>query len=108
MHRTCRFLAVAALFLAACATDDAREGAHHQVSSATAEECAQGATCCPDPQDPGVQYIGNSDVDPSVCDTIGIWQCADGWQLFTGDCGCGCLLVDETPDEPTCDCDCGG
>jgi hypothetical protein len=90
------------MLLPACAGDAGEPAGTHLQN--LAEEC-QGGVCCPDPDDPDVEYIGGSDQDPSVCDTIGVWQCDDGWQIFTGDCGCGCVHVDDAdPDHPpTCD-----
>ncbi len=103
------FLA-AALLLGACAVQDTGDGVERPAAlSSGAVECQQGATCCPDPDDPDVEYIAGSFEDPSVCDTIGIWQCDEGWDLFTGDCGCGCVRTEAPPDpDPTCECDCAG
>ncbi len=107
-------LLAAALCLAGCAVQDAGDGADRPVALSGGEvdgDCQPGGTgaCCPDPDDPDVEYIAGSFDDPSVCDTIGIWQCDEGWDLFTGDCGCGCARSEAPPDpDPTCECDCPG
>ena len=46
---------------------------------------------CPDPRDPGVSYVENSDRDPQVCQTIR-FQCVPGTVPFSdAECGCGCI-----------------
>jgi hypothetical protein len=46
---------------------------------------------CPDPQDPKVRYVENSDRDPAVCERIR-FVCVEGATPFSNECGCGCLL----------------
>lgn len=45
---------------------------------------------CPDPNDPKVHYIADSDRDPSVCAGIR-FRCTDSQTLFSNECGCGCI-----------------
>lgn len=46
---------------------------------------------CPDPRDPKVHYVENSDRDPKVCETIR-FVCVPGSTPFSdAECGCGCI-----------------
>lgn len=45
---------------------------------------------CPDPSDPKVHYLGDSNEDPSFCETI-LFACEDGQTAFSDACGCGCI-----------------
>jgi hypothetical protein len=42
---------------------------------------------CPDPNDPDVNYIGES---PAECAAM-LFQCDEGWTPFFSSCGCGCI-----------------
>ena len=45
---------------------------------------------CPDPADPKVHYIGNSNVDLRICLVI-LFECAPTQTGFSDNCGCGCI-----------------
>ena len=59
----------------------------------------------PDPNDPTVHYILDSDQDPSVCYPI-LFGCDIDQGLFSNECGCGCIDLDPSsacpdPGDPT-------
>lgn len=67
---------------------------------------------CPDPNDPSVHYIGDSDQDPSICLVV-LFACDENQTLFTNECGCGCIDNEEPPPPPppaddSCEDNCGG
>lgn len=45
---------------------------------------------CPDPADPSVHYLIDSNEDPSVCLVIS-FACEEGQTAFSNSCGCGCV-----------------
>ena len=69
------------------------------------DECGCGCLwadvpACPDPDEPGVEYVGHS---PEECADID-FDCG-GWQEgFSDECGCGCLAREEPSGQP-CDID---
>lgn len=55
---------------------------------------------CPDPDDPGVHYLGGSYEDPTICWYVGVWVCEEGQELFSDECGCGCIDIEPDPECP--------
>lgn len=47
-------------------------------------------TMCPDPRNPKVHYVADSDRNPAVCQTVS-FLCASGFTPFNTECGCGCI-----------------
>ncbi len=45
---------------------------------------------CPDPNDPRVHYIGNSNADMKICLVI-FFSCEASQRAFSDLCGCGCI-----------------
>lgn len=45
---------------------------------------------CPDPRDPKVHYVADSDRNPAVCQTLR-FLCVPGFTPFDNACGCGCI-----------------
>jgi hypothetical protein len=45
---------------------------------------------CPDPSDPKVHYMGNSNVDAKICLVID-FGCESHQRGFSDLCGCGCI-----------------
>ena len=64
---------------------------HSGVDTAPFEFC--GDDDCPDPDDEGVEYVGD---DPLECMAI-LFACEDDQTEFNNECGCGCI-----DDEPEC------
>ena len=52
------------------------------------EECGES---CPDPSDPNVHFVGDSDENPKICLAVK-FTCEKNQKLFTSaTCGCGCI-----------------
>ena len=51
---------------------------------------------CPDPDDPGVHYIGDSAENPELCWVIN-FACDEDQTAFTDECGCGCIDAEPEP-----------
>lgn len=48
------------------------------------------APTCPDPNDPKVHYVANSNENPAAC-LVTLFTCDPGQELFSNACGCGCV-----------------
>ncbi len=45
---------------------------------------------CPDPSDPRVHYMDDSNENPNVCLAM-MFACEEGQTAFSNECGCGCI-----------------
>lgn len=79
-----------------------RDGVCEEECANVDPDCAE----CPDPEDPDVEYAGDSYRDPTACSSLNV-VCEAGWNRFESRlCGCGCRKAPETtctPDSPCAD-----
>ena len=76
-----------------------RDGTCDDRCPMTDPDCA----ACPDPDDPNIDYVGDTYEDPTQCQLID-YTCPDGWNHFHERlCGCGCRKDTSScpdPDDP--------
>lgn len=81
------------------AGDTAADSTPDTASDVTFDSAPDAAPVCPDPDDPGVDYLSR---DADFCATAS-WGCDEGWEPFEDpECGCGCTAPEcPTPSDPT-------